>query len=334
MTQTVKRFWIIPALLLGLMQPGGALAEVDEHGHDHGSEAREEHDPGHGATRDHEAENGHAHDSKPAEFTADILRRSGIALVKPGPQITKTALKLSGRVIADEDRVVHVIPRYAGVISDVRKRLGDKVKKGDVLAVIESNQSLTPYEVKSHISGVIVKRHASVGEFVAEDANIFIVADLSKVIVDLFVFEPDFKQVAVGQKIEIRVPHLDEAHSSTVSFVSSIVDESTQSKFVRAELDNADGHFYPGQFVTGELVTREVSVPIAVPASALQRIAGKDTVFVRQGEHFEPKMVDIGMRTARWLEITKGLSPDDLVATGNTFIIKAELGKGEAGHEH
>lgn len=338
----IKRFWIYPVLLVGLMLPCSVFAEKDDHGHDHGpengSEAKEEHGHDHGdeAKGHEEKEDGHehGHESKPTEFTEEILKQSGISVEKPSGQKIKSALRLSGRVIADEDRVVHVIPRYAGIIRDVRKKLGDKVEKGDVLVVIESNQSLQPYEVKSLISGVVVKRHASVGEFVAEDANIFIVADLSKVIVDLFVFEPDFKQVGVGQKIEIEVPHLNEVHSSTVSFVSSVVDESTQSKFVRGELDNSDGHFYPGQFVTGDLITKEVEVALAVRASALQSIEGEEVVFVKHGAHFEPEKVVIGMRDREWVEITKGLKPNDLYAVGNSFIIKAELGKSEAEHEH
>ena len=353
MKMIVKRLWIYPLLLVGLMLPYSVFAEKDDHGHEHGpengSEAKDEHGHEHGDEakghdekeheekgHDEEKEDGHehGHESKPTEFTDEILKQSGISIEKPSAQKIKSALRLSGRVIADEDRVVHVIPRYAGIIRDVRKKLGDKVEKGDVLVIIESNQSLQPYEVKSLISGVVVKRHASVGEFVAEEANIFIVADLSKVIVDMFVFEPDFKQVGVGQKIEIEVPHLDEVHSSIVSFVSSVVDESTQSKFVRGELDNSDGHFYPGQFVTGDLITKEVEVPLAVRASALQRIEGEEVVFVKHGEHFEPEKVVIGMRDREWVEITKGLRPNDLYAVGNSFIIKAELGKSEAEHEH
>lgn len=318
MKQILKRFWIDRVLLVGLMLPCSVIAEKDGHAHNHASEVKDE----------------HSHESKPTEFTDQILKQSGIMLENPSAQKIKLALKLSGRVIADEDRVVHVIPRYAGIIRDVRKKLGDKVDKGDVLVVIESNQSLQPYEVKSLIDGVVVRRHASVGEFVAEDANIFIVADLSKVIIDMFVFEPDFKQVGVGQKIEIEVPHLEEVHYSTVSFVSSVVDESTQSKFVRAELDNSDGHFYPGQFVTGNLITKELEVPLAVRASALQRIEGEEVVFVKHDKHFEAEKVVIGMRDREWVEITKGLRPNDMVATGNSFIIKAELGKSEAEHEH
>ncbi len=342
MKQIAKRFWICLLVSVGYLHPSSAFAEKEEHRHDHNSEVQKEQSQSTKA-RNHEEngheggienEHGHSHESKRTEFTDEILKQSGIIVEKPSSKKIKSSLRLNGRIIADEDRVVHVIPRYAGVVRDVRKKLGDKVEKGDVLVVIESNQSLQPYEVKSLISGVIVKRHASVGEFVAEDANIFIVADLSKVIVDMFVFEPDFKHVGLGQKIELEIPHLAEVQTSSVSFVSSVVDESTQSKFVRGELENGQGHFYPGQFVTGDLIIEEVEVALAVRASSLQIIDGSEVVFVKHDGSFKPEKVVSGKRDREWIEIIDGLMPNDLVATGNSFIIKADLKKNEAEHAH
>lgn len=311
--QTIRKCILLTAVALVLGNT--SVANTDEHGHTHDDEHRE-------------------HESKPIEFDSRVLSNAGISLERPAPQRIKIGLQLNGRILADEDRVVHVIARYPGIIKQVPKKLGDTVKKGETLAVIESNQSLQPYEITSLISGTVVKRHASVGEFVAESSEIFIVADLSRVVADLFVFEPDFRNVKLGQTVDVLVPHLDEIHSSSVSFVSSVVEESTQSKFVRAELDNTDGHFYPGQFISGTLVLEEVNVPLAVHSTALQTINGEEVIFVKQESHFEVKSVQVGRRSTQWIEILSGLDPNDEYAANNTFLIKAELGKSEAEHEH
>jgi membrane fusion protein, heavy metal efflux system len=302
-------------------------AHHDEHVHD-AHEDRHDHDHGHG--HDH----GQGHETKPTAFTDELLKRSGIILEKPRKQQINIGIKLSGRILADEDRVVHVIARFPGIIKQVNKKLGDPVAKGTPLAVIESNQSLQPYEITSLIGGTVVKRHASVGEFVAESAEIFVVADLSRVLVDLFVFEPDFGRVKIGQRVEIAAPHLQETYTATINFVSALVEPSTQSKFVRAEIDNTNGDFYPGQFVNGTLLLEQVEVPLAIRSTALVQLEGRDTVFVRHGEQFEAESVRVGRRDSDWIEILDGLDAEISYAFGNTFLIKAELGKGEAGHEH
>ena len=120
-----------------------------------------------------------------------------------GPAKIKATIQLYGKITLNEDSVANVSPRYSGLVKAVYKRLGDQVSKGEVLAVIESNDSLRDYQVDSEISGTIIKKEATVGELARDDKPIFTVADLSTVWVDLGVFPQDFRRLKEGQVVEV-----------------------------------------------------------------------------------------------------------------------------------
>lgn len=318
----MKLFRITTLLFLAASLGTLAYAEDAGHGHSHGN-----------ADEHGENEAAHRRAETPAiEFTSEVMAKWGIALERPKPAKLSILLPLNGRIRTIEDRVAHIVPRFSGVIKDVRKQLGDTVAKGEVLAVIESNQSLQPYEVKSLISGTVVKRHATLGEFVSEATDIFTVADLSEFWADLYLFEPDFGKARVGQRVFIEHGEGDTIESK-VSFISALVDESTQSRFVRAVL-RGDGGLFPGHFVTGEVAIDEFDAPRTIDLSGVQSMDGKEVVYVRHGKSFEAVPVKLGRRGRKRAELLVGLDDQDKYAVGNTFVLKAELGKSEAEHEH
>jgi cobalt-zinc-cadmium efflux system membrane fusion protein len=118
--------------------------------------------------------------------------------------------------------------------------------------------------------------------------------------------------------------------------VSPLVNEKTRAGFVRIVLDNPDRSLRPGQFVTGAIVLEELRPAVAVPVAALQVLEGKDVVFVQgdaEGE-FVPRPVRRGYSDGRRVEIQAGLEPGEKIVVRNSFILKAELGKGTGAHEH
>ncbi len=285
------------------------------------------------AGEEHGGEHGHGATS-PVEWTEALLGESKIELKSAGAREISIGLELPGKIVSYEPNVAHIIPRFPGVIREAKKHLGESVNKGDVLAVIESNQSLNPYAVRSPISGVIVKRHSTVGEYASETSDIFVVADLSQVWGEFYVFSDDFGKIDVGAAITVVAKPLKEPITSTVSFVSKIVDEHTQAKFVRAILQNPLGLLYPGAFANALVVLGTVNAEVAVEVSALQRLGETNVVFVWDGDEFEARPVLTGKQDKRHVQILGGIKPGEKYASGNTFLIKAELGKAEAGHAH
>lgn len=304
----------------------GEHAQHGDHGHEgHGDEKKE---AAEGAGHAHDEEEGHI------ELSVEMMKQLGVTVRDAGPAKLNVSVTLTGKVVAQEDRVAHVTPRFAGVIREVRKRLGDPVARGETVAVVENNQTLQPFEVKSQIPGQVVRRHATLGEAVTDTSILFEVADYSELFVDFFVFPSDFAKVRVGQRVLIRFQD-ERVVESVITFLSPVTDAETQSRFVRAVLPNTALAFQAGMFVSGDLVLEETAVEVAVANTALRTSEGKPVVFVEEKPgHFEARPVVTGRKDKDAAEILKGLAAGTRYAAGNTFILQAELEKGEAGHEH
>jgi cobalt-zinc-cadmium efflux system membrane fusion protein len=267
-------------------------------------------------------------------MTLEAVNSSGIIIETAGPAKIKTTIKVNGRVLPNEDHMTHVIPRYPGIAKKIHKRLGDAVAKDEVVAVVESNESLQPYEVKSSIAGTVIGKDVRQGEFVKEGEVIYSVADLSTVWVDLNVHRKDFDKLKVGEAVTIFAGEGQTNATGTVSYISPFGAEDTQTMLARVELPNPKGHWRPGLFVTGEIIVEEAEVPLAIKTSALQTFRDWDVVFMQDGGMFEIAILELGRRDAEWVEVLSGLNPNQKYAAENSFIIKADILKSGASHDH
>ncbi|MFG1418963.1 efflux RND transporter periplasmic adaptor subunit [Xanthobacter sp. V0B-10] len=279
-------------------------------------------------------EGGESHGEGAVELNDAKLSAAGIGLETAGPEQLRQKLRLNGLVQTNQETVVQVTPRFPGIVREIRVRIGDTVRKGDVLAVIESNQSLTTYDLKAPIGGTVVDRQVALGEYVSEQKPAFVVADLSTLWVDLSVYRRDFARVRAGDKVEVDPDDGGAPIAGEVAYVSPIGASDTQTALARVVIPNDGLRLRPGLFAVGTITLAEKPVDLAVRTGALQTIDGRTVVFVRNGDAFEPRDVEIGARDAEWAEVLFGLMPGDVYAAKNAFVVKAELAKGSASHEH
>lgn len=193
--------------------------------------------------------------------------------------------------------------------------------------------SLGRLEVRSPIAGRVIGREAVRGELLAAEKEVFSVADLSSVWVELPVYAADLPAVKEGQPVSLTGQGGRNAEGRVIA-AGATLDPQTGAARVVAALDNKDGVWRPGDFGSGTIQAGGEVADIAVPSSALQMLNGETVVFVRNAEGFEPRVVEVGRRNSRFAEITFGLFPGEQVATGNTFLLKAEASRGEAAHSH
>lgn len=268
------------------------------------------------------------------KLTDAKIAAAGIELAKAGPGVLRDSLLLNGIVQANQEALLQVTPRFPGIVREVRKRIGDRVEKGDVLAIVESNQSLTQYELKAALAGTVIDRQTTLGEYASEQKPAFVIADLSTVWVDFSVYRRDLKRVSIGDQVFIDPADGGPAIEAKVSYLSPVGSSDTQSAIARAIVTNAEQRLRPGLFITGRLTLFAKKVNVAVKSSAFQTVENRTVVFVRDGEKFEARDVEIGDRDQEFVEITFGVVEGETYAAQNSFIIKAEMAKGTAEHAH
>ena len=197
----------------------------------------------------------------------------------------------------------------------------------------QSEASLRHQEVRSPIAGRIVERKAELGVAVGRDnleTDLFVVADLDRVWVALAASPEDVPQVRIGQRLSVAARGTAAKAKGRVTFIGPILDKDTRSARVIAEIDNRDGAWRPGSFVTAAILVEQRAVSVAVPLSAIQTMEGKVVVFVRTIDGFQKRQVALEKSDERYVEVASGLSPGETIAVTNTFLLKAELLKGTA----
>ncbi len=307
--------------------------ETDDHdGHGHEShEQKDEHDD-HGHGGEHGDEHGE-HEEGKTQIAPDAAQTAGIKIEKSAPATIANVIPLTGRITINQNTKADVRARFAGIIRSVKANLGEKVEKGQVLAVVESNESLQDYNVTAPISGVILERNTNIGD-VAGDEPLFIIADLSEVWAKFHVFPKDADLVASGQSV--RVHTLDEGKegNAKIEMLFPTADALSQTLVAIAPLANDKGKWRPGMTVEGDVRVSEKQVALAVRASALQTMEDQTVVFVKEGNRYEMKPVKTGISDGEYVEILSGLKAEQDYVSESSFIIKADILKSGAAHEH
>jgi membrane fusion protein, heavy metal efflux system len=197
--------------------------------------------------------------------------------------------------------------------------------------------SLRLQEVRSPIAGRIAERRVDLGALVGregQESELYVVVDLSELWVDLAVAPTDLPTIREGQEITVAIGPSSERAPARIMFISPLLDRDTRAARVVASLANPDHVFRPGNFVTAGIPLSQDHADVVVPKTALQTIKGERVVFVRSERGFEARQVAIGREDDRAVEIVSGLFAGEPIAISNTFVLKAELGKAEAEHQH
>jgi cobalt-zinc-cadmium efflux system membrane fusion protein len=265
-------------------------------------------------------------------IAADVARDAGIGTATAGPGTISDVLVLYGAIGPDTTRIREVHARFPGLIRSVARNVGDSVRAGEVLATIESNESLQTYTATAPIAGTITQRHAAPGEQTDEE-SLFEIADFSSVWAELDVFSRDRARLREGLPVEITTDNGPMA-TGAIAYLAPVGNRASQSLTARVVLNNADGRWTPGQFVEGRVTIATTPVDIAVPVSALQRFREFDVVFAQVDDTYEVRMLALGRRDANYVEVVEGLAPGTTYVTENSYLIKADIEKAGASHDH
>lgn len=332
------------------------------------------------------------------------LKQAGVTLAVAGPARISSQVALLGEVRYNADRTVQVVPRLAGLVEAVPISAGERVRKGQVLAVLSSpaladqraeglaaqkrlalarstferekqlwldkispeqdylqaraalqeaeiaeqrsrqklanlgaaagSGNLTRFELRSPLDGVVTDRRVTVGQSVGEADAVFTVSDLSSVWVEAPVATKDLGNIRTGMAAQVSASGFDAKAAGTITYISALVGEQTRSATARLVLPNPNGWWRPGLPVRVEVTDEQVDVPVAVELDAIQDLRNWQVVFGRYGQQLEARPLKLGRSDGKHIEVLSGLNAGERYAARNSFVIKAELGKAGASHDH
>ncbi|KAB7631153.1 efflux RND transporter periplasmic adaptor subunit [Stenotrophomonas rhizophila] len=267
-------------------------------------------------------------------ITAAMAEQAGIRVAPVVAGTIADEHDVQGLLTPVDGRVAQVMARFPGPIRSLRANVGDRVRAGQVLASIESNLSLTTYTVTAPIGGVVLARQAQVGGVAGEGTPLFEVGDLSTLWVDLHIFGNDTQHITAGVPVTVSRMTDGVSQATTLERVLPGTATASQSTVARATLRNDDGQWRPGAAVKARIVVATTPAAQVVPLSALQTMDGKDVVFVREGDTYTARAVTLGARDAGRVEVLSGLTVGEDVVVEQSYVVKADIGKAGASHEH
>lgn len=350
------------------------------------------------------------------DLAEDQIRDAGITVAAVAGGELKRHFLAPGSLVPDADHIGRVSVRVLATVAELRKRLGDSVEKGEIVAVIESReiadakseylaarltndlqqtlysrqkmlvetraiseneflrtrltandaqikldgsrqklfalglsegeiadlpnqpqQALHKQFLRAPISGRVSERRVDLGGLIGregQESELFVIVNLDDVWVDLAVSPEDINSVREGGPITVRAIGSGDEARAQVIFVSPLLDRETRNARVIATMPNTDHRWKPGTFVTAEVPIEGAASKLLVPRMALQTVKGKPTLFVRDANGFEARPVRTGREDDDNVEILGGVTPGETIAIANSFILKAELEKADAEHDH
>lgn len=351
------------------------------------------------------------------ELSSEAITSSGIKSERATSQFIESTIELVGEVKANENALVRVMPLARGYISDVKVNLGDNVRKGQLLAVIQSRElaeikgeylssekhlelaqaeftrseelwkkqiisekeffaarqekagaeikresalykllalglsktqiqsflsekdgNLARYELRAPMNGVIIEKKIVEGNAITSDeamnSPLMVIADMSTVWVMLSVPMNDVSSIKPGQQAVISIEGSDISEVGKIVYVDPILDEATRTAKARVVMSNGSRKWKAGMFVKAKITMGKVQVPLAVRLSGLQTFRDWNVVFLRDSNTFEIRPIEFGKRDKEWVEVVSGLRLNDEYVTENSYLIKADIEKSGATHDH
>lgn len=187
--------------------------------------------------------------------------------------------------------------------------------------------------VRAPLAGVVIDRPAVAGQTVDETKSLVTVADLSHVWIEAAVPADSLAQVGVGMAVQVSVNVMPAALDGVVAFVDPILGADTRMATARIALANPGLRLRPGMLATVDLLGPQATAPVTVASDAIQTVHEHSVVFVRTASGFRAQDVTPGRSDGKRTEIVAGLAAGTQYAAGGSFLLKADLGKSDAGHE-
>jgi cobalt-zinc-cadmium efflux system membrane fusion protein len=266
-------------------------------------------------------------------IAADAAAAAGIAVSTVGPAVIEETVDLTGRVELLPEGRADVRAWYPGRIVAMTKAIGDKVRKGETVARVEASASLQTYTIPAPFDGMVAERNATVGG-VAADQPLYVIVDTTKLHAELSLFPRDAAKVRAGQKVRVTSASGGAEFTGTIEAVLPQNSRNTPVLIAHVPVPAGQDAWHPGMGVTGIVTIGSEEVPLAVRTPALQRFRDFTVVYARVGDTYEVRMLELGRQSLEWTEVESGIEPGEIYVSENAFVVRADVEKSGASHDH
>ena len=268
------------------------------------------------------------------QIAAKAAETAGIKVEKSGPATINDTIELTGVISMNEDRNAKIGARFPGFVKSIGKTIGDEVAKGEAVATIDRNLANQDYTIVSPIGGVVVARTATLGS--ATTTRVGFIRNFGPLdsLGRTHAFGADRERVKVGQAVVVE--NADKTHRAEgkIDYVTPVAEAASQAVVVRVVLDNKDRKWFPGTFVRGAVTIAQSKVPLAVKNSGLQRFRDFTVVFAQVDDTYEVRMLELGKSDGDGPRCWAASRRISAYVVDNSFLVKADIEKSGASHDH
>ena len=330
--------WLAQSLAFATESPANNVSHAEHATHEEHQEGEDDHkhneemlghdEEHHHDEDDHNDEHDHEEEQR-TQIDDSMAAQVAINTTKASSQVLRQSIVVYGSLTTDPGQISHVRARYSGLIKSIRYTIGDAITQGDLLAEVESNESLKTYPIRAPISGTVIQRHANTGE-VTQDQVLFSIANFNTLWAELRIYPSQQSAVNAGQSAHINV---DERElSGSIQHIIPALDRPYQ--LARVKFDNRSKGLTPGLLVEGHIIIGEFKVDLAVEKVALQTLGEQPGVFIKNATEYVFAPLHLGRADDRYVEVLSGLNPGQFYVNENSYLIKADIEKSEAEHSH
>ncbi len=172
--------------------------------------------------------------------------------------------------------------------------------------------------ITAPIDGTVADREVNIGQSLQDaGGKLMTIINDDRVFATANIYEKDLDKVKINQRVRVKVASLpDNTFEGKISRIGSVVEGETRVVPVQAEINNTNGQLKPGMFAELEILTDKTEADVlAVPNSAVVDVNGKKTVYVQNGNAFQPTEVTLGQTAGNMVEVKAGLFEGDMIVT-------------------
>jgi cobalt-zinc-cadmium efflux system membrane fusion protein len=266
-------------------------------------------------------------------ITAEAAKAGGIEVLTAGPATIGEARELYGTVQLATTARSEIRGQFPGRVVSVTKAVGDYVRKGELLARIESSESLQIYPVRATVNGVVAERNGNPGD-VTGDRALYVITDPAQTTVVFNVFPKDLAAIRPGMRVEVQTQDGQPIGAATLGDYLPEGNAQAGTALLRAAIPNRSGALRPGMALRGRVTINAVTVPLAVRTEAIQPFRNFKVVFANYGQDYEVRMLTLGRSSPEWTEVLGGLKPGTPYVAKGSFLVRADIEKSGASHDH